>query len=80
MSICRIIPGESDVYLYEHVDNYVHCCMCRLEDDGKDGCEADGRFYDDASAVAHLKAHEAAGHRVPAYAFEYFNLPPEKRQ
>lgn len=54
-------PG-SDVYVYEHVDGGIVCCMCDL---------ASGPFdkfvtADDAGMRAHLRDHVAAGHHVAA--------------
>jgi hypothetical protein len=72
VSICRIIPGHSDVYMYEHCDGYVHCCLCRLAEDCK--------MHSDDEAVAHLSVHKEMGHLVPDYAFEYFKKPAEQRQ
>ena len=50
-------PG-SDVYIYEHVDGFFHCCFCRLFP------EADFRCDTKAEMFAHIAAHVAAGHHV----------------
>ena len=67
MSYCRFSP-DSNVYLYPHVDDYIECCACRLKPEG----EWFGNFRLDApsDAIDHLNRHIAAGHQVPARAFE----------
>ena len=47
---------DSDVYVFLSVDRQFECCACSL-----------GEIHADTAAiVAHLEAHIAAGHQVPA--------------
>ncbi len=68
MSYCRFHrdwPGipDSDVYVYEHVDGWFECCMCRLREANDDHCaDTPGQM------VEHLLEHRRAGHAVPEYA------------
>lgn len=54
---------EADVYVFMHVQGYLYCCACwldeRLEQTGF--CA-----FKTQDMIDHLKLHEEAGHRVPA--------------
>lgn len=54
---------KSHVYVFASVNGGLECCGCWLED-------TDWLYYSTDDMIAHLKAHEAAGHQVPAYAYE----------
>lgn len=57
MAYCRF-GRDSDVYVFEADDGVIECCRCAL---------AGGTFtaYGAAEMITHLRAHRAAGHRVP---------------
>jgi hypothetical protein len=59
MAYCRFL--DADAYFYLDVNGYYTCCACTMAEDQ--------RFYTTDSAIAHLRAHEAAGDRIPDYAF-----------
>lgn len=56
MSYARFSP-TSDIYLYADVAGGLTCWSCALAEGGQTM-----RFLDEDAAVAHLRAHEAAGH------------------
>jgi len=63
--------SESDVYMYEHVDDFIACQECKLggsvEHPGTMDCV---KLKDYSDAHKHLLAHRAAGHRVPQFAID----------
>lgn len=61
MSFARFGP-ESDVYLFLSVNGRLECCGCSLSDKWT--------YQTTDALLAHLDAHEAAGHKVPASARE----------
>lgn len=66
--------NASDVYMYEHVDDFIACQECKLggsqdHDPGKTIPFV--KLKDSGEARDHLLAHRAAGHAVPNYAFEF---------
>lgn len=61
--------SSSDVYIFEHVGGFIQCCGCWLSDGGFGLSveENDSWFVDlktPREALAHLDAHEAAGHDI----------------
>lgn len=60
MSYARFGP-DSDIYVYLHVDGYLHCCACLLPDDSRDSFTCN--TTDDM--ITHLRDHATAGHRIP---------------
>lgn len=71
MSYCRF-NENSDVYLYvtqEDDDRIVWvCCNCCLRE------EPDGLFASPEEALAHLREHQAAGHKVPQAALDRLEM------
>lgn len=62
MALCRLGP-DCDVYVFMGDDAWV-CCLCAL-------AKAERQYFaTDEEIVAHLQAHIAAGHKVPADVFE----------
>lgn len=59
MSYARFGWDGSDVYVFAHVEGYLCCCACCLQDDWKH------RSTD--AMLKHLHGHVAAGHTVPTY-------------
>lgn len=57
MSYARFGWEGSDVYVFLDVSGHFNCCGCSLDDGWHDSTDA---------IVAHLRAHQAAGHHVPA--------------
>jgi hypothetical protein len=68
MSYCRFGWDRSNVYVYAS-DEALHCCGCALKIPARDKW---GDFNTRAFSemIAHLEAHQAAGHNVPQYAFD----------
>lgn len=60
MAYCRF--SEGDVYLYRNAIGIFVCSGCKLRDTTY--------LADYAAALAHLREHVAAGHRVPQEAFD----------
>lgn len=59
--------GDSDVYVFLSVWGYLDCCNCALlpEDEKRPN-----GFMSTDEMVAHLKEHQAAGHRVNQETFD----------
>lgn len=65
MSYCRLCE-DSDVYLYRTASGLVCCCLCTFAP----ATNNDVFFDTPADALAHARAHLAAGDRVPERAIE----------
>lgn len=50
---------DSDVYVFLHVEGFLHCCSCCLNEDHDFKCTTT------ADMIAHLGEHARAGHDVP---------------
>ena len=59
MSYCRF-ARDSEIYLFEHCDGFIECCMCSLAT-GSFSAELHTR----SAAIEHVKAHIQAGDKVP---------------
>lgn len=57
----------SDIYMFEHVGGFIQCCGCWFGDWGI-SIEGNGdsfpEFKTPREALAHLDAHEQAGHDI----------------
>ena len=69
MAICRF-GSDSDVYVYYSIYGGLECCGCRLN-------EKVFKARDEREMLSHLERHRAAGHRIPAAAFD--DLAAESR-
>jgi hypothetical protein len=54
--------SSSDIYMYEHVGGFIECCGCWFSD-WPDG-DYFPQFKTPRKALAHLDAHENAGHDI----------------
>jgi hypothetical protein len=70
MSICRF-SESCDVYVFYNVHGGIDCCGCVLTEG------ADFKAQNEQAMIAHLEKHVAAGHKVPAGAFEELAQPSE---
>ena len=66
MSYCRWFWEGSDLYIFDHVDGHTECHLCPLLDQSGEGQSAKWPIGDWAAFLAHLDAHDAAGHAYPA--------------
>ena len=58
---------DSDIYIYPHIDGYIECCACWLNEK-KDEYSlflANVKIYNDLDLARHLKAHAEQGHDMP---------------
>lgn len=59
--------SNSDIYIYPHIDGYIECCACWLNEN-KDEYSLfldNVKIYDDLELARHLKKHAAQGHEMP---------------
>lgn len=63
MSYARF--SEGDIYLYACVSGGIFCCSCRLA--RPDNLEGLWTFSTYDEAIAHVRKHIEAGHRVPEH-------------
>ena len=68
MFVCRF-GADSDVYVYYRMNGDIECSGCRLSEAKAFSTK------DEAEMIAHLEQHEAAGHKVPAQAFDELAFP-----
>jgi hypothetical protein len=57
---------DSDIYIYSHVDGYIECCACWLNE--KLDTEIFGlseKIRDDQTLEEHIDEHILAGHNIP---------------
>lgn len=77
MSYCRF-GDDSDVYLYEHIDDFYECCSCRLmkKEIHSTGLIPDFKMHKSKKmlnlneVLFHLMKHKKKEHKVPDYALE----------
>jgi hypothetical protein len=58
---------NSDIYIYPHIDGYIECCACWLNE-GQDEYSlflGNVQIYDDIHLARHLKEHAKLGHEMP---------------
>ena len=58
---------DSDIYIFPHIDGYIQCCACWLNEnhDGYSLFLANVKIYNDLDLARHLKAHAEQGHDMP---------------
>lgn len=58
---------NSDIYIYSHIDGYIECCACWLNEstDEYSLFLANVKIYDDLELARHLKKHAALSHEMP---------------
>lgn len=57
---------DSDIYIYPHVDGYIECCACWLNESLETGLFGlSEKIADDSHLEAHIDEHLLAGHNVP---------------
>ncbi len=61
MSFARF-SNTSSVYVYDDVNGSIACCGCILGDQWE--------FHSVPEIIEHMRAHETAGHKVPAHLFD----------
>ena len=77
MSYCRFSDG--DVFMYPSLKTgKIVCCACRLNRKDNWGQHPDTVLSGKKEAIAHLKEHIYAGHKVPKYATD--RLKEEMRE
>jgi len=66
MSIARRGCDGSDVYVYEHCDNFIACQWCSLNNGNTKA------LFTDEEALEHMAEHREKRHCVPDYVFDHF--------
>lgn len=58
---------DSDIYIYSHVDGYIECCACWLNDKLEEYSlfGLSEKIQDDETLLAHIQEHRARGHNIP---------------
>lgn len=57
---------DSDIYIYPHVDGYIECCACWLNEKLETGLFGlSEKIRDDQSLEEHIDEHILAGHNIP---------------
>ena len=66
--------SNSDIYIYSHIDGYIECCACWLNESQDEYSSNDTAYslflanvkiYDDLELARHLKKHANLGHDMP---------------
>lgn len=69
---------DSDIYIYSHVDGYIECCACWLNEPLEGEFGLSEKISNDEDLKAHLALHEAAGHEMPKNLYEEIVSDPER--
>ncbi len=57
---------DSDIYIYPHVDGYIECCACWLNEKLETGLFGlSEKIQDDKTLEEHIDEHILAGHNIP---------------
>lgn len=57
---------DSDIYIYPHVDGYIECCGCWLNERLEDTLFGlNEKITNDEQLEEHLDQHLLAGHNIP---------------
>ncbi len=57
---------DSDIYIYPHIDGYIECCACWLNEKLETGLFGlSEKIRDDQTLEEHIGEHILAGHNVP---------------
>lgn len=71
---------DSDLYIYPHVDGYIECCACwlndKLEEQSLFGLSE--KITNDEQLEEHLDQHILAGHKVPIGLLQEIMLDDER--
>ena len=59
--------SNSDIYIYPHIDGYIECCACWLNENKEEYSLflANVKIDNDLDLARHLKAHANQGHDMP---------------
>lgn len=64
MAYSRFI--DSDIYIYSHIDGYIECCSCWLNERLETGSFGlSEKITNDEQLELHLDEHLLAGHDIP---------------
>ena len=72
--------SDSDLYIYPHIDGYIECCGCWLNDD-HDGYSLflnNVKIYNDMDLARHIKAHANLGHDMPEGLLQEILADPDR--
>ena len=57
---------DSDIYIYPHIDGYIECCACWLNEKLETGLFGlSEKIRDDQTLEEHIDEHILAGHNIP---------------
>jgi hypothetical protein len=58
---------DSDIYIYSHIDGYIECCACWLNDKLEDYSlfGLSEKITNDEQLIAHLEEHAKVDHNMP---------------
>ena len=72
--------SNSDIYIYPHIDGYIECCACWLNEsqDKYSLFLANVKIHDDLELARHLKKHANLGHDMPDGLLEEILRDPER--
>ena len=58
---------DSDIYIYPHVEGYIECCACWLNDKLEDYSlfGLSEKITNDQQLIEHIGQHRLMGHNIP---------------
>jgi len=63
MAYSRFI--DSDIYIYSHVEGYITCSACWLDDKVQGYFFKSTNLYTDQEVIDHIALHREQGHEIP---------------
>ena len=72
--------SDSDIYIYPHIDGYIECCACWLNesDDEYSLFLANVKIDNDLDLARHLKAHANQRHDMPENLLQEILADPDR--
>lgn len=71
---------NSDIYIYSHIDGYIECCACWLNENKEEySLFLDNvKIDNDVDLARHLKAHANLGHDMPEGLLQEILADPDR--
>ena len=71
---------DSDIYIYSHIDGYIECCACWLNDKLEDYSlfGLSEKITNDEQLIAHLEEHAKVDHNMPENLLQEILADPDR--
>ena len=71
---------DSDIYIYSHINGYIECCACWLNEKKEDYSLflANVNIHNDDELREHLELHAKVGHNMPESLLQDILADPDR--